>query len=54
MIGVILRSNLKAAAEKKREIVGVYIKIMTNYFQIITLVNSFKLDWPAFVLAFYD
>jgi len=46
MIGFITRQNLKAAEENKRDIIGVYIKIMTNYFQIITLVNSFELDWP--------
>ena len=54
MIGIILRSNLKAAAEKKKEIIGVYTKIMTNYLQIITLVNSFKLDWPQFVLDYFE
>ena len=31
MIGIILSSNLKAAEEKRREIIGVYVKVMTNY-----------------------
>jgi hypothetical protein len=54
VILIILRSNLKAAEEQRREIVGVYIKVLTNYFHIITLVNSFRLDWPDFVLEYYS
>jgi len=54
LIAFVTRSNLMAAEQKKKEIIGVYVKIMTNYFQIITLVNSFKLDWPQFVLDYYE
>ena len=27
---------------------------MTNYFQIVVLVQSFKLDWPSFVLDYFE
>ena len=46
LIAVITRSNLKAVKRPGNVNIGVYIKIMTNYFQIITLVNAFKLEWP--------
>ena len=54
IIGIITRSNIKSAHERKTEIIGVYIRIMTNYFQIISLVNAFELEWPQFVLDYFE
>ena len=41
VITIEVKAINEAANNKERDKIGIYIRIMTNYFQIITLVNSF-------------
>ena len=45
---VIVDSTLKTAF-KPKELHSVYIKIFTNYIQLVYLVSEFKLSWPSTV-----
>lgn len=48
LVVIMVRSTLKSAA-KPKELHSVYIKILTNYLQLVLLVSSFNLNWPSLV-----
>jgi len=48
IVVIMVRSTLKSAA-KPKELHSVYIKILTNYLQLVLLVSSFNLNWPSLV-----
>jgi hypothetical protein len=48
VVVIMVRSTLKSAA-KPKELHSVYIKILTNYLQLVLLVSSFNLNWPSLV-----
>lgn len=50
----ILRSNIKTARLGEINQTTVLIRIMTNYIQLISLVQSLNLDWPSFVDEVYS
>ena len=46
VIVIIIRSTLAGAIQRKN-IQSVYIKILMNHLQLLTLTASFKLKWPS-------
>jgi hypothetical protein len=48
-----VRSTL-LSAHKPKEIYSVYFKIFMNYMQLVVLMASFNLNWPAEVQALLD
>eukprot|EP00359_Climacostomum_virens_P000523 CAMPEP_0204898508 /NCGR_PEP_ID=MMETSP1397-20131031/1335_1 /ASSEMBLY_ACC=CAM_ASM_000891 /TAXON_ID=49980 /ORGANISM="Climacostomum Climacostomum virens, Strain Stock W-24" /LENGTH=1022 /DNA_ID=CAMNT_0052066371 /DNA_START=57 /DNA_END=3125 /DNA_ORIENTATION=- len=45
---IMVRSTLLSAS-KPKELHSVYIKVLTNYLQLVLLVTSFNLNWPSLV-----
>jgi len=45
---IMVRSTLLSAA-KPKELYSVYIKVLTNYLQLVLLITSFNLNWPSLV-----
>ncbi|OMJ68192.1 hypothetical protein SteCoe_34433 [Stentor coeruleus] len=53
-IGVVLvRSTIKSAYSPKA-LHSIYIKIFTNYIQLVFLTTQFELEWPWFVLKLFS
>jgi hypothetical protein len=50
---VLVRSSLKTAYIPKAQH-SIYLKIFANYLQLVTLVNQLSLEWPSFVMAFFE
>jgi hypothetical protein len=48
LVVIMVRSTLMSAA-KPKQLHSVYIKILTNYLQLVLLVSSFNLNWPSLV-----
>jgi hypothetical protein len=42
----LIRSNLQSAGKAKNYL-PVFIRILMNHFQLLTLTASFDLEWPA-------
>ena len=50
----VLWDNIKAAELEELEYSSVLLRIMTNHIQLIFLVQSLRLDWPYFVMEYYE
>lgn len=50
---IMIRSTLAGALQRKN-VQSVYIKILMNHLQLITLTASFDFDWPERVLKIFD
>jgi hypothetical protein len=50
---VMVRSSLKTAYVPQAQH-SIYLKIFANYLQLVTLVNQLSLEWPSFVLSFFE
>ena len=48
------RNILEAEIGARGHYPAVLLRIMTNHMQLITLVQSLRLEWPHFVLQYYD
>jgi hypothetical protein len=48
----LVRSTLQGALEKK-SFLSVFLRILMNHFQLLTLTASFDLDWPEQLKAFF-
>ena len=48
-IGIMVRSNMISAFKPKKKH-SVYIKILLNYLQLVTLIENFDLSWPQAIL----
>lgn len=51
--GVMVRTSLKTAYEAKA-LHSIYIKIFTNYLQLVLITTQLDLNWPDFVISFFD
>ena len=49
MISIMVRSALN---QKKIVLHSIYLKIFVNYLQVISIMMSFKLNWPTLVHEF--
>ena len=50
---IMVSSTLKSAFSAK-SLHSIYIKIFTNYLQIVFLTTQFNLNWPTYVLSFFE
>jgi hypothetical protein len=50
---VLVRSTLKSAYSSK-SLHSIYIKIFTNYMQLVFLTTQFDLAWPSYVIDFFQ
>ena len=50
---VLVRSTLKSAYTPK-SLHSIYIKIFTNYLQLVLLTTKFELQWPYYVSQFFS
>jgi hypothetical protein len=53
LCGVLVWSSLKTAYQPQ-SLQSIYLRIFTGYLQLITLTTQLDLDWPAFVLAYFE
>jgi hypothetical protein len=51
--GVLVRSSLKTAYESTA-LHSIYLKIFTNYLQLILLTTQLNLEWPSFVYGLFS
>lgn len=51
-IVLLVRSSLQGALEKKNYL-SVFIRILMNHFQLLTLTASFDMDWPDQLKQFF-
>jgi hypothetical protein len=51
-IVVLVRSNLNNSS-KEKNFLPVFLRILLNHFQILTLVGSFDFNWPEQILDFF-
>ena len=51
--GILVRSTLKSAYSPK-SLHSIYIKIFTNYIQLVFLMTQFELEWPSYVNDFFQ
>ena len=49
---IMVRSTLQSAFSPK-SLYSIYIKIFTNYLQIVFLTTQFNLDWPSYVIQLF-
>jgi len=52
-IFVMIRSSL-INASKPKSLFSVYMRILTNYLQLVTLASSFELQWPTEFRSFFE
>lgn len=52
VIGFLVRSTMQGAAGKNLQ--SVYIKILTNHLQLLSIFSSFNFSWPGFVNSFFS
>jgi hypothetical protein len=50
---VLVRSSLKTAYEPTAQH-SIYLKIFTNYLQLVLIVTQLNLDWPSFVRSYFE
>lgn len=50
---ILIRSNLRSASKEKSNFT-VFIRIMVNHFQLLTLTASFDLEWPLELQRFFS
>jgi predicted outer membrane repeat protein len=53
VIGIMVRSSL-ANAYQPDQLYSIYIKILTNYLQLVTLTTQLNIAWPSFVLSLFS
>lgn len=52
LIVFMIKSTMAGAVEKKN-VTSIYMKIMMNHMQLVTLTASFNFNWPPQVEAFF-
>ena len=50
---LLVRSNIESGS-KEKNFLPVYVRILMNHFQLLTLTASFDLDWPPILESFFD
>jgi hypothetical protein len=50
---ILVRSSLMTAYEPQAQH-SIYLKIFANYLQLVLLVTQLSLEWPSFVLSFFE
>ena len=50
----VLRKNIKAEELDFRSNKSELLRIMANHWQVLLLVQSLRLEWPDFVLNYYQ
>jgi hypothetical protein len=50
---ILVRSSLRTAYVPKAQH-SIYLKIFANYLQLVLLVTQLSLEWPSFVLSFFE
>lgn len=51
-LAMIVRSNLQST-RGGRSFISVFVRIMMNHFQLLTLTATFDLEWPSQLTAFF-
>lgn len=53
-VSVIMIKMTIAKSRKKKDLMSIMTKIFTSYMQLVSLASSFKLNWPAQVVAMFE
>ena len=53
-ISFLIVSNIRRHANKSNGDVSILLRILTNYFQVITITSYFNLNWPIEMQKFYN
>ena len=52
MVAILVRASISSALRPKK-LHSVYLKIFFNYLQLITIMVTFNLQWPDFVIEMF-